>query len=77
MHLNISILEIPALWVFRGADAQLLGISLAGARITLSHTLNLIYVAWLCLTQHRASGIEYTNKLLLFWPLLGTKAKTD
>ena len=36
----IILLEILALWVFLGADAQLLGTSLAGVRRSLSMYLN-------------------------------------
>ena len=35
--------------------------------------LNWIYIAWLRLTQHSASGIWYSD----LWPLLATEAKTD
>ena len=79
---NIIKLEIPASRVFLGADAQLLGTSLAGARMPLtislkSQLIEYTYVARLRLAQHCASGMEYTNLLPLFWPLLATKAKTD
>ena len=50
-------LEIPASRVFLGADAQLLGTSLAGVRESLSMCLN----HYLVLCQHHASETKYTN----------------
>ena len=64
---------MPALQVFLGADAQLLGIILAGTRMPLTICLKShLYLNIRSLdlpAKHRASGIEYTNLLPLFWPL--------
>ena len=69
-------LEIPASQVFLGANAQLLGTSLAGAFV-LTHYLNRINTAWLRLAQHSANGTKYTDLWPLFWPSLPSKAKID
>ena len=52
---NIQLLEIPASRVFLGANAQLLGTSLAEAKIP----KYLFYIAQLYLAQHRAIGTKY------------------
>ena len=39
----------------------------------LGHYLNRIYIARLCLAQHRSSGTNYTN----LWPLLAAEAYID
>ena len=72
-------LEITASRVFLDADAQLLGTSLAGARMPLIISLksHLIAYTFALLNIVLSSGMEYTNLLPLFWPLLATKAKTE
>ena len=72
VHIYMNRLEIPASQVFLGADTQLLGTSLAGARMPLVyiliHYLNCIYVAQLRLAQYHASGTKCTD----LWPLMAT-----
>ena len=74
--LVIVILEIHASRVFLGANAQLLGTSLAGAFV-LTHYLNRINAARLRLAQHSANETKFTNLWPLFWPSLPSKAKID
>ena len=74
----IQKLGIPALQVFLGAYAQLLRISLAGARMPLSVLIiSMLKFTWLCLAQHHTSWTKYIILWPLFWPLLAIKAKTN
>ena len=72
-------LEIPASRVFLGADTQLLGTSLAGAKISicLKSLLKLNSLSSASPRSAPSSWDQISDLWPLFWPPLPSKAKTD